>query len=72
MASYHIKFEKVAHIGNNVSHAKNRTKRPFRRNLHAVTLLIDGVKKKCLLPVKLIHQLRRDGMTTHWQPKQAE
>ena len=37
---------KKAQIGNNVSHANNRSKRTFNPNLQSVYAVIDGEKKK--------------------------
>ena len=36
-------------VGNNVSHANNKTKRTFLPNLQNVTLLSDALGKGCLL-----------------------
>ena len=38
--------------GNNVSHAKNRTKRVFKPNLHPARILINGMAKKVKLCTK--------------------
>ncbi len=67
MASYFLKFPKVAEIGNRVSHAKNRTKHPFKLNLHRATIIVDGVKKKVLVPTKVLRQLKKEGLTTHFK-----
>lgn len=72
MASYSMKYKKVAHIGNNVSHAKNRTKRTFKRNLHRATIIVEGVRQKVLVPTKVLKQLKKAGITTHWQAPEAE
>ncbi|OGJ15649.1 MAG: hypothetical protein A2632_00495 [Candidatus Pacebacteria bacterium RIFCSPHIGHO2_01_FULL_46_16] len=69
MASFSFRFPSVAHIGNNVSHAKNRTKRPFRYNLHTVTMVVDGKKQRMKVPTKMLRMLKSTGMTTHHQPK---
>ena len=61
------KYSRVAHIGHNVSHAKNRSKRAFKYNLHPVTVLIDGVKKKVKVPTKILRQLKKAGLTTHYK-----
>lgn len=37
---------KRAQVGNNVSHANNRTKRTFNPNLQSVYAVIDGEKKR--------------------------
>lgn len=61
------KYSQVAHIGNNVSHAKNRTKKGFKYNLHAATVMIDGVKKKVKVPSRVLKQLKKLGLTTHFK-----
>lgn len=67
MASYFIKFPKVAAMGFRVSHAKNRKKHAFKHNLHRATILVDGVKKKILVPTKVLRTLKADGVTTHFK-----
>ena len=59
------KHPKVSHVGHKVSHAKNRTKRGFKYNLHTVTVVLDGVKKKLRVPTKQLRQLKKAGLTTH-------
>jgi large subunit ribosomal protein L28 len=61
------KHSVVSHSGHNVSHAKNRTKRKFKYNLHAVTVVLNGVKKKIRVPTSQLRQLRKAGLTTHYQ-----
>ena len=61
------KLPKVSHTGNNVSHAKNRTKRKFKYNLHAVTVVLNEKKKKIKVPTSQLRQLKRAGLTTHYQ-----
>lgn len=68
--SYMLKFSKVAGMGNRVSHAKNRSRHAFKRNLHTVTVLVDGVKKRLKVPSKVLKVLKEDGLTTHF--KKAE
>jgi ribosomal protein L28 len=70
MSSFAFKFPQVAHIGNRVSHAKNRTKHPFKYNLHSVTLIIDGKRQRMRVPTKVLRQLKKSGVTTHF--KQAD
>lgn len=67
MPKYIVKYPRTAHIGHKVSHAKNRTKRAFKYNLHSVTVIIDGEKKKMRVPTKLLRQLKKAGVTTHYQ-----
>lgn len=67
MSSYSFKYPQTAHIGNKVSHAKNRSKRTFKYNLHTVTVLVDGVKQRMKVPTKVLRQLKKAGVTTHYQ-----
>jgi len=67
MAKFAFKYPTVAHIGNRVSHAKNRSKHPFKYNLHTVTVVIDGVKQRMRVPTKILRQLKKQGITTHWK-----
>lgn len=70
--SYSLKFPRTAHIGNKVSHAKNKTKRTFKYNLHTVTVLgEDGAKQRMRVPTKVLRMLKKSGVTTHYQPKAA-
>lgn len=56
------KFSKIAGRGNKVSHAKNRTKRVFKANLHHVTLNIDGNKIKSKVPSSVLKMLKKEKM----------
>ena len=67
MSSFAFKHRSTAHIGNKVSHAKNRSKRKFKFNLHTVTVLIDGKKQRMRVPTKVLRMLKKSGMTTHWK-----
>jgi len=72
MAGFAFKYPRVSHVGNKVSHAKNRTKRKFKYNLHTVTVMVEGVKKRLKVPTKVLRQLKNAGLTTHWiKPDQA-
>ena len=68
--SYAFKYPVKASIGNKVSHAKNRSKRTYKDNLHTVTVLIDGVKQRMKVPARVIKMLKKTGVTTHF--KKAE
>ena len=72
MKSFDLKYPVVAHIGKNVSHAKNRTSRAFKRNLHTVTVMVDGVRKRYKVPTKILRLMKKQGATTHWQNQQAQ
>ncbi|MBT4124652.1 MAG: 50S ribosomal protein L28 [Candidatus Pacebacteria bacterium] len=67
MKKFSFKFPRVAHIGNTVSHAKNRNKRGFKYNLHTVTVVIDGEKKRFRVPTKVLRMLKKAGVTTHYK-----
>ncbi len=64
--AYAIKYPQIAHIGNRVSHAKNRSKHAFRYNLHTVTLMLDGVRQRLRVPSSVLKQLKKSGLTTHY------
>lgn len=68
--SFALKYPSKGHTGNNVSHAKNRTSRVFKRNLHTITVVVDGVKQRLRVPTKIARQLKKSGVTTHF--KKAE
>lgn len=70
MQGFSFKYPVVSHVGHNVSHAKNRTKRQFKYNLHTVTVLVEGAKKRLRVPTKVLRQLKKAGLTTHWQKPQ--
>ena len=67
MAGFAFKYPVVSHVGNKVSHAKNRTKRKYKYNLHTVTIIVDGIKKRLRVPTKVLRQLKKSGQTTHWK-----
>lgn len=67
MSKFSVKYPTVASIGNNVSHAKNRTKRSFKYNLHTVTIMVDGVRQRLRVPSRVLKQLKREGVTTHFR-----
>lgn len=67
MSSFAYKFPVTAHIGNKVSHAKNRSKRAFKYNLHTVTVLIDGARRKMRVPSRVLKVLKKSGLTTHYK-----
>lgn len=66
MSSFAFKHKATAHVGHNVSHAKNRSKRKFKYNLHTVTVVVDGMKQKMRVPSKVLKILKKAGVTTHW------
>mgnify|MGYP002078956874 CR=1 FL=1 len=60
-----LSFVSKAHLGHNVSHAKNRTARVFRRNLHRATVILAGIKHRVLVPTGVLRKLKAHGLTTH-------
>jgi len=72
MSSFAFKHRSTAHIGNKVSHAKNRSKRKFKFNLHTVTVIIDGKKQKIRVPSRVLKMLKKSGMTTHWKKPEVK
>lgn len=66
MSSFVFKFPRVAHIGNRVSHAKNRSKHGFKYNLHTVTVISDGQKQRMRVPTKVLRMLKKAGVTNHF------
>lgn len=60
-----LNFSRLAHHGHNVSHAKNRTSRKFKRNLHRATVVINGVKHRVEVPTGVLKKLKEHGYTTH-------
>jgi ribosomal protein L28 len=56
------RFSKIAGRGNKVSHAKNRTKRVFKANLHHITLNIEGNRVKTQVPSSVLKVLKREKM----------
>ncbi|PIR62204.1 MAG: hypothetical protein COU65_04605 [Candidatus Pacebacteria bacterium CG10_big_fil_rev_8_21_14_0_10_42_12] len=65
-----LQFQSTAHYGHNVSHAKNRTSRTFKRNLHRATVIIDGIKHKVKVPTGVLSKLKEHGFTPTY--KKAE
>jgi ribosomal protein L28 len=72
MKTFSFKFPRVAHIGNAVSHAKNRVKRGFKYNLHTVTITVEGQKKRFRVPTKVLRMLKKSGVTSHYKKEAAE
>lgn len=60
-----LEFKSLGHVGNNVSHAKNRTSRTYRRNLHRATVVLNGVKHKIMVPTGILRKLKQLKLTTH-------
>ena len=66
-----LDFQSTAHYGHNVSHAKNRSSRTFKRNLHRATVVLDGVKHKVKVPSGVLKKLKALGLTNHNLSKTA-
>ncbi len=68
MKSFDYKYPLVSHVGKKVSHAKNRSSRSYKRNLHTVTVMVNGVRKRYRVPTKVLRLMKKQGITTHWKP----
>ncbi len=66
MAMKCINCGKGVQYGHNVSHAKNRTRKIFKPNLHSTRVVVGSVKKtvklctKCLRTVKKIEKMNAE------------
>lgn len=49
--------------GHNVSHAKNRTKRTFKPNLHKARVAMDGLMRRMKLCTKCLRMLKKKSST---------
>ncbi|CAN5204772.1 hypothetical protein BH11PAT1_BH11PAT1_1800 [soil metagenome] len=45
--------------GHNVSHAKNRTRKIFKPNLHATRVVVDGTSKRMRLCTKCLRMYKK-------------
>ncbi len=45
-------------VGHNVSHAKNRTRKVFKPNLHGAKIIVDGTSMKIRLCTKCLRDLK--------------
>lgn len=45
-------------VGHNVSHAKNRTRKIFKPNLHVAKIILNGGAKRVRLCTKCLRQLK--------------
>ncbi len=61
-------------IGNNVSHANNKTKRTFLPNLQKVTLISDGLAKSVKLKVSThgLRSVEHVGGLDNWLTKTSD
>ena len=46
--------------GHNVSHAKNRTRRLFKPNLHSAKVVIEGIGKRLRLCTKCLRRAKKE------------
>ena len=46
--------------GHEVSHAKNRTKRLFKPNLHPARVMVDGIMRRVRLCTKCLRRLKEE------------
>ena len=59
MATFCFNCAKTVDIGKNVSHAKNRTRRLRKPNLHTAHIAIGGLRKKVALCTKCLRTTSR-------------
>lgn len=59
MAAQCFNCGKGVMYGHNVSHAKNRTRKIFKPNLHSARITINGFAKKVKLCTKCARKLKR-------------
>lgn len=59
MAAQCFNCGKGVMYGHNVSHAKNRTRKIFKPNLHTARVNISGINKKVKLCTKCLRSLRK-------------
>lgn len=51
-------------VGHNVSHAKNRTRKVFKPNLHGARIIIDGTSMKVRLCTKCLREVKGKNART--------
>jgi large subunit ribosomal protein L28 len=61
MQRLEIDIKKKPH-GHNVSHSKRRTKRIWKPNMQAKTILVDGKKLKVKVSTNAIRSLKKRGL----------
>jgi len=57
-------------FGHNVSHAKNRTARKFKPNLHAVRIKVGSHMKRMKLCTECLRLVKKTSGQTHKKPTQ--
>ena len=57
-------------VGHNVSHAKNRTRKIFKPNLHGARIVVDGTSMKVRLCTKCLRDLK--GRSTRAKKEAAK
>lgn len=69
MAAQCFNCGKGVMYGHNVSHAKNRTRKIFKPNLHSARIDIRGMSKKVRLCTKCLRSLRKSNVFTPDEPQ---
>lgn len=59
-------------VGHNVSHAKNRTRKVFRPNLHPARIIVDGTSMKVRLCTKCLREVKGRSTRILKAKKEAE
>lgn len=60
--------QKGVMYGHNVSHAKNRTRKIFKPNLHRAKIIVSGVRKTLKLCTKCLRMLKKTPQPFSKQP----
>lgn len=71
MAMKCINCGKGVMYGHNVSHAKNRTRKIFKPNLHAARIQVGTTMKKVRLCTKCLRMIKKSEMTQVQAPEVA-
>lgn len=70
MAAQCFNCGKGVMYGHNVSHAKNRTRKIFKPNLHQARVMIGGLNKKVKLCTKCQRQLKLKTTSQNLMPEE--
>ncbi len=62
MAAQCFNCGKGVMYGHNVSHAKNRTRKIFKPNLHLARIMINGINKKVKLCTKCLRKIKNEKL----------
>ncbi|MEK7534713.1 MAG: 50S ribosomal protein L28 [Patescibacteria group bacterium] len=69
MAQRCFKCNKGVMYGHKVSHAKNRTRRLFKPNLHYVRIAMDNARKRVRLCTKCLRMIKKETKEKTTKPQ---